>query len=164
MARKNKAKKSQPLRDRTALASRRVSNSRSYSPNRPVGPVLALQVRRVAEPSLRASVKRKAATKTYVDVKTSLRPLASSPLPTISKPKIASPRAKVAMVKKQVRIQQTPRQHSRLSLAPNTPEPDARKSSERARDLRVCKKRPDSKKAARSGGSGGYIKRFVPWC
>ena len=42
-------------------------------------------------------------------------------------------------------------------------EPDARKSSPVARDIFTCKKRPDSKKAARHKGGGGS-KKFVPWC
>lgn len=50
---------------------------------------------------------------------------------------------------------------SKLSLAPATAEPDARKSSQKAREALHCKKRPDSKKAAH--GKGGS-KRFVPWC
>ena len=162
MARKNKAKKSQPLRDRTPVASRRVSNSRSYSPDRPVGPALALQVRRAAEPNLRVTVKRKTATTSYVDVKTSLRPVADTPL-SISRPKAAKPKPKYAPVRKPVvKPVQSPRPVSKLSLAP-APEPDVRKSSVKARDLPVCKKRPDSKKAARSR-SGGGGKKFVPWC
>lgn len=52
--------------------------------------------------------------------------------------------------------------HSKLSLVAR--EPDKRQSSEKARDLLHCKKRPDSKKAARSGKGGGVNKRFVPWC
>ncbi|UIB81434.1 hypothetical protein [Flyfo microvirus Tbat2_110] len=54
------------------------------------------------------------------------------------------------------------RQVSQLSLA-NTPEPDNRKSSHKAREWPHCKKRPDSKKAARSTGGGG-AKKFIPWC
>lgn len=50
---------------------------------------------------------------------------------------------------------------SKLSLAHTVAEPDKRKSSEKAREVPHCKKRPDSKKATR--GSGGS-KRFVPWC
>lgn len=50
---------------------------------------------------------------------------------------------------------------SKLSLAKAVAEPDVRKSSEKAREAPHCKKRPDSKKAAR--GSGGS-KRYVPWC
>ena len=150
------------------MASRRVHNPRSYSPGRPtVGPALALQVRRAAEPSLRVTVKRKTATTAYVDVKTSfLRPQAVAPsIPTRpkarAKPKLAAPVAKPANVRKPV-VVPSPRQHSKLSLA-RAPEPDVRKSSEKARDLPVCKKRPDSKKAARSR-SGGGGKKFVPWC
>lgn len=50
---------------------------------------------------------------------------------------------------------------SKLSLAVAAAEPDGRKSSGKARVAVSCKKRPDSKRAAR--GSGGS-KRFVPWC
>ena len=163
MARKNKARNSQPVRDRTPLASRRVHGPRSYSPDRStVGPALAFQVRRAAEPNLRVTVKRKTATTSYVDVKTSLRPVADTPL-SISRPKAAKPKPKYAPVRKPVvKPVQSPRPVSQLSLAP-APEPDVRKSSEKARDLPVCKKRPDSKKAARSR-SGGGGKKFVPWC
>lgn len=42
-------------------------------------------------------------------------------------------------------------------------QPDARKSSVKARERLTCKKRPDSKKAA-SKRSGGGAKTFVPWC
>ena len=163
MARKNKARKSQPVRDRTPVASRRVHNSRSYSPNRAVGrSSLAVQVRRAAEPNLRVTVKRKTATTSYVDVKTSLRPLADTPL-SLPRPKAAKPKPKYAPVRKPVvKPVQSRRPVSKLSLAP-APEPDVRKSSEKARDLPVCKKRPDSKKAARSR-SGGGGKKFVPWC
>jgi len=52
--------------------------------------------------------------------------------------------------------------HSKLSLIAS--EPDARKSSDKAREPAHCKKKPDSKKAARSGKGGGVNKRFVPWC
>lgn len=51
---------------------------------------------------------------------------------------------------------------SKLSLIAS--EPDARKSSPKAREHSHCKKRPDSKKAARTGKGGGGNKRFVPWC
>lgn len=51
------------------------------------------------------------------------------------------------------------KRHSGLSLA--AAKPDERKSSEKAREAPHCKKRPDSKKAAR--GAGGS-RRFVPWC
>lgn len=54
------------------------------------------------------------------------------------------------------------RPHSKLSLA-KTPEPDPRQSSPVARESPTCKKRPDSKKAARSKGGGGG-KKFIPWC
>ncbi len=54
------------------------------------------------------------------------------------------------------------RTQSKLSLIAT--EPDKRKSSEKAREALHCKKRPDSKKAARSGKGGGVNKRFVPWC
>ena len=165
MARKNKAKKSQPIRDRTPVASRRVQNTRSYSPDRPVGPALAFQVRRTAEPNLRVTVKRKNTMPIYSDVKTSLRrgavPLA--PLAPSRKPPVAA-KQKRATIRKPMQVSTEPRRQSMLSLAPSTPEPDARKSSIRARDLPVCKKRPDSKKAARSKGGGGGRKSFVPWC
>lgn len=54
------------------------------------------------------------------------------------------------------------RPQSKLSLTPHT-EPDARKSSPVAREVNTCKKRPDSKKAARSKGGGGG-KKYIPWC
>lgn len=63
---------------------------------------------------------------------------------------------------KAVRLERT-RKHSTLSLAP-TASPDTRKSSHKAREALRCKERPDSKKAARSGNSGGNRKKFVPWC
>lgn len=146
------------------MASRRVSNSHSYSPNRPVGPVLALQVRRVAEPSLRMSVKRKNTMPIYSDVKSShARAAPALAAPSPNKP-VAAKKMQRATIRKPKQITTELRRQSKLSLAPNTPEPDARKSSERARDLPVCKKRPDSKKAALSKGGGGGRKSFVPWC
>lgn len=57
-------------------------------------------------------------------------------------------------------IAEKQRHRSKLSLAP-VGEPDARKSSEKAREPPHCKKRPDSKRATRGGGGS---KRYVPWC
>lgn len=151
MARKNKTKKSQPVRDRTLVAARRVSNPRPDS-LRSVGPTLAVTVRRVAEPALRASVKLKTPRTKYVDVK-----------PSISDRPPSGYAAPVAAKAKKPVITEKHRQQSKLNLSP-TPEPDARKSSEKARENNVCKKRPDSKKAARSKGGGGGRKQFVPWC
>lgn len=55
------------------------------------------------------------------------------------------------------------RAHSALAIS-KTNEPDKNQSSERARELK-CKNRPDSRKAAHtSKGSGGMVKKFVPWC
>lgn len=55
------------------------------------------------------------------------------------------------------------RAQSALAIS-KTNEPDKNQSSERARELK-CKNRPDSRKAARtSKGSGGMVKKFVPWC
>ena len=53
---------------------------------------------------------------------------------------------------------------SALTLVSAPHSPDVRKSSVKARDQFRCKKRPDSKKAARSGKGSGTNKRFVPWC
>ena len=157
MARKNKAKKSQPLRDRTPVASRRVHNTRSQTA-RP-SPVLTVDVRRAVDPKPNLSVKRKSTRTNYVDVKTSLKPLSPPPLKTA----IAAKQVRATVRKPKQLTTQVPRHHSMLSLAP-TPSPDVRKSSEKARDLPRCKKRPDSKKAARSKGGGGPKKDYVPWC
>lgn len=146
MARKNKAKKSQPVRDRTPLASRRVHNTRPANN----GPALALNVRRVADPHLPVMVKRKSPRTNYTDVKSSVAdrtPLAVSAPGAVKAKKITTEKH---------------RQQSKLKLA-LTPEPDVRKSSEKARDPNRCKKRPDSKRAARSSGGGGG-KKYVPWC
>lgn len=97
------------------------------------------------------TVKRKSPRTKYVDVKAS----AYDPSPlAVSTPVVA--KAKKITTEKH-------RQESKLKLA-LTPEPDVRRSSEKARDYTVCKKRPDSKKAARSKGGGGGRKSFVPWC
>lgn len=53
------------------------------------------------------------------------------------------------------------KRQSNLSLAVAAAKPDDRKSLKKAREALSCKKRPDSKKAARGSGGG---RRFVPWC
>ena len=92
----------------------------------------------------------------YVDVRSSLggsnhRDPASATAPS---PSVASPRKKNVTTEKH-------RPQSKLSLALN-PEPDVRKSSSVARERNTCKKRPDSKEAARSAGGGGG-KKFIPF-
>lgn len=57
---------------------------------------------------------------------------------------------------------ETTRTHSKLSLNSSDPSP-SKKSSGRARE-KICKERPDSKKAARTPKGSGGGKRFVPWC
>jgi hypothetical protein len=69
----------------------------------------------------------------------------------------------IAAKKKQL-ITDKNRTRSNLSLVAITAEPDNRKSSHKAREALTCKKRPDSKKAARSAGNGSVNKKFVPWC
>ena len=154
MARKNKARKSQPIGNRTPVASRRFHETRPKSD----GPALALSIRRVAKPSPLGVVKRQSSRTIFADVKPSINrgPIAPSSLPVSAK-QVRAPVRKPKQVSTE-----TSRHHSKLSLAV-TPEPDVRKSSEKARDVNRCKTRPDSKKAARSKGGGGG-KRFVPWC
>lgn len=57
---------------------------------------------------------------------------------------------------------ETHRHRSALAIAKNR-EPDNHQSSEKARDRLTCKKRPDSRQAARSTGGTGQ-KKFIPWC
>lgn len=60
--------------------------------------------------------------------------------------------------------QERHRVRSKLALTAQR-EPDKRKSSEKARDHLTCKKRPDSREAARTKrGKGAGVKKFVPWC
>jgi hypothetical protein len=61
------------------------------------------------------------------------------------------------------KARQSTLRHSQLTLAVQK-EPDVRKSSHEARDNPHCKKRPNSKIAARSKGGGGGAKKYVPWC
>lgn len=80
-----------------------------------------------------------------------------SPLHGDSPVRSSSPRTNIAKLPTEKH-----RTHSKLTLA-DTPEPDLRKSSPVAREDNRCKKRPDSKKAARSKGGGGG-KKYIPWC
>lgn len=70
-------------------------------------------------------------------------------------------KAPIHRTKPAPKITSGPRNTS-LRLAPS-PEPDVRKSSDKARERFTCKERPDSKKAARTRGGGGGQK-FIPWC
>lgn len=145
MARKNRSKGTQPNRNRTPLAGRRTQTPKSVATvqsKRPLGLTFApkrIALRRSASPFARSSYE----------------PVPSRVLaPGVVRKKTKNPTLPVVTQKNR---------KSQLSLAKSTLEPDARKSSERARDYSKCKKRPDSKKAARSAGGGG-VKKFIPWC
>jgi hypothetical protein len=56
-------------------------------------------------------------------------------------------------------IKEAHRARSKLAIAAH--EHDERNSPKKAREYPSCKKRPNSKKAAK--GNGGS-KKFVPWC
>lgn len=111
----------------------------------------------------------------YRDVSSSLRasaPLSASPARTVGPVQALIPSGGLAQAmpagasKKLAAARKiTTEKHrvqSNLSLA-KTPEPDQNQSSPKARERSMCKKRPDSKKAARSPGGGGG-KKFIPWC
>ena len=84
----------------------------------------------------------------------------SGTLPKVERAGASPRKSGLSLIKKEgVRGRKSPA----LSLSTRTaPEPDPRKSSHKAREVLHCKKKPDSRKAARSGGGGK--KKFVPWC